>query len=123
MTTHDLPTGGTLEISVERIDGVVVLSVKGELDMVSTPYLTEAIDVVLAEASPSAVIVDLTDVPFLASIGMTVLVETHRRVSEFSDFAVVAAGPTTARPLTLMGLNETFSMYTDRDAALAAVRP
>lgn len=121
MTTRDFPSGGALEIAVRSVDAVVVLSVRGDLDLSTTPHLTEAIDVVLAQSRPSALIVDLTEVPFLASVGMTVLVETHGRVAEVAIFAVVAAGPATARPLTLVGLDKTFSIYTDLDAALAAI--
>lgn len=39
---------------------------------------------VVAEATPPALIIDLTEVPFLASVAMTALVEAHRRVDEAS---------------------------------------
>ena len=122
MTTHDLPSDSNFEIAVQKIDSVVVLSVHGELDMTTAPQLTEAVDSALSDESASGMIVDLTDTPFLASAGMTVLIETHRRVAPNGKFAVVASGPTTARPLTLMGLDETLSLRPSLDDALAAVR-
>lgn len=67
------------------------------------------------------VVVDLTEVSFLASVGMSALNEASRRVADVSQFAVVADGPATGRPLTMMGLGETFAIYTDLDAAVAAL--
>lgn len=109
-----------LDIAVERIGATTVLSVRGELDLLTAPHLSESIDAAVAEAMPSALIIDLTAVPFLASVAMAVLVEAHRRIETASRFAVVAEGPTTSRPLMLMGLHETFALYADLDAALAA---
>ena len=113
-----------LEITVGHLgDGLTVLSVHGELDLMTSPYLTESIDTVLTEAEPSALIIDLTDVPFLASVGMSILIETCSRMGTTAQFAVVADAPNTGRPLTLMGLNDTFAIYTDRSAAITALRP
>lgn len=75
----------------------------------------------LADGPPVGVVVDLTEVSFLASVGMSVLIEASRRVADVSRFAVIAEGPATGRPLTMMGLGETFAIYTDLDAAVAAL--
>ncbi|OLT35050.1 anti-anti-sigma factor [Rhodococcus sp. CUA-806] len=101
----------------------IVLSVRGEVDLVTAPQLTESIDAVLAEHAPTALVIDLTDVPFLASVGMTVLLDASRQVTGTTGFAVVADGPTTARPLTLLGLDQEMTLYTDLDAALSALSP
>ncbi|KZF02596.1 anti-anti-sigma factor [Rhodococcus sp. EPR-157] len=109
------------EVGVTRRGGLVVLNVRGEVDLVTAPQLTESIDTVLTELEPTALIVDLTNVPFLASMGMSVLAEANRRIGDAAVFAVVADGPSTARPLTMMGLDQQFVIYTDLDAAVAAV--
>lgn len=110
-----------LEVAVRQIENVTVLSVSGEVDLATAPQLNESIDAALSATDVSGLIVDLTDVTFFASVGMTVLVEASNRVGERARFAVVAQGPLTARPLTLMGLHETFSIFTDLDAALAGL--
>lgn len=112
---------GAFEVAVSRRDGLVVLAVTGEVDLVTAPQLTESIDTVLTELSPAALIVDLTNVPFLASMGMSVLSEASRRIGDAAQLVVVADGPSTARPLTLMGLDEKFVIYTDLDAAVAGL--
>lgn len=119
MSTNDAASA-PLDIAVERLGRVTVLSVRGELDLLTSPFLTESIEAVLTEAEPAALIVDLTEVPFLASVGMSVLIEASRRVGESVTFAVVADGPNTNRPLVLMELDQTFAIYTDKAAAIAA---
>lgn len=109
------------EVRVTHVESITVLSVHGDVDLASAPALTESIDAVLAESPPDGLIVDLTDVPFLASMGMTVLIEANRRVGDDTAFAVVADGPSTERPLKMMGLENSFTIYTDLDAAITAL--
>ncbi len=83
--------------------------------------LTAGLDRALSDDVPSAVIIDLTDVDFLSSTGMTALIDTHRRLGALVALAVVSNGPATTRPLTLVGMDEMLSLHADLDAALAAV--
>mgnify|MGYP005986885619 CR=1 FL=1 len=117
----DSAGSASLEIDVSRTDTATVLTVRGEIDLGTAPHLNESIDAVLAEAAPAALIVDLTDVVFFASVGMTVLLDAAARLGDAATFAVVADEATTARPMTLVGLDQTLSMFTDLEAALAAV--
>jgi anti-sigma B factor antagonist len=107
------------EITVTWHDGVVVVGVAGELDMVTAPRLTESIQDTLRN-EPSSVIVDLTDVEFLASAGMTVLIAAHDHSGESVQFAVVADGPATGRPMHLIGVDTLLTIYPTLDAALEA---
>lgn len=121
--TNDAAGSGPLGIAVERVGTATVLSVRGDLDLRTTPDLIVSIDAAVAEATPSALIIDLTKVAFLAAVSMTVLIDAHRRVQGVSKFAVVANGPTTSRPLILMGLNETFALHADLADALTSLTP
>jgi anti-sigma B factor antagonist len=98
----------------------VVLSVSGSLDMLTSPNLEIAVDSALSKG-PSALIVDLTDVDFLASHGMGVLVATHHRVGADVAYLVVADGPATARPLTLIGISEIIDIYPTLSQALVGL--
>jgi len=111
-------TGG-LAITVNVHDNIVVLGVSGTLDMVTAPQLAESIQHELRN-QPAAVIVDLTDLEFLASAGMTVLLTAHGRIGESAQFAVVADGPAVARPMHLVGVDKLMTMHTTLDAARAA---
>ena len=66
--------------SVERRDDVTLLAVGEVVDLATAPALEEAIDGLLAE-EPKALIVDLSAVTFLASVGLRLLVE-HSREGE-----------------------------------------
>lgn len=102
-----------------RVAGVTVISVRGDIDMLNAPRLVEAILDTLPE-QPTAVIVDLSDVDFLASAGMTALITTQKQVTAIARFLVVADGPGTSRPMKMMGLDSTLALHSTLDEALAA---
>lgn len=98
------------EVGTRRIDRAVVVTVSGEVDMLSAPRLAEAIHTALA-AQPAALIVDLSKVAFLASAGITVLVTAQAEVVPPTRFAVVANGAATSRPIKLMGIDSVLSLH------------
>lgn len=103
-------------------DWLVVLSVNGEVDILTAPQLGRAICEALAE-SATALVIDLTEVTFLASVGMSVLVATQEAADAMAvRFAVVADGVTTRRPIRLLGIDAVLALYPTRDDALRAVR-
>lgn len=108
----------TCVIGEEWSGRVAVLSVSGVVDMLTAPQLEEAIAASLSQA-PAALIVDLTEVEFLASAGMGVLVGAHDQLPEGVKFAVVAHGPVTSRPLKLVGIADIVDLFETRDEALA----
>ena len=107
--------------SVEHRDDITLLTVGEVVDLATAPVLEEAIDGLLSE-EPKALIVDLSGVTFLASVGLRLLVSTHEKVGESGQFAVVASGPITSRPIQLTKLDEVFAMYPTLDEALTRVR-
>jgi anti-anti-sigma factor len=108
------------EVGKHQVDQTVVLTVSGEVDMLSAPQLAEAINTALA-TGPAGLVVDLSRVDFLASAGMTVLVTAQAEVAPPTRFAVVANGPATSRPIKLMGLDNVLSLYSTLDSALTRV--
>jgi anti-sigma B factor antagonist len=98
-------------------DTTVVLCCSGVLDMVTAPLLERHITATLAK-KPTAMIIDLTDVEFLASAGMGVLIATNDQVSSSIAFSVVADGPVTSRPMRLIGLDQLVTMHPTLQAAL-----
>ena len=101
-----------------EVEGLAVVAVSGSVDMLTAPGLTEAIDSALAK-KPKGLIVDLSKVEFLGSAGISVLMKTRDNVGESIPFCVVADGPATHRPLTLLGINELMSVYRRLDDAVA----
>ncbi|MEN9401768.1 MAG: anti-sigma factor antagonist [Verrucomicrobiota bacterium] len=121
-TTHNLASAlnAACVISEEWMGPLVVVRAAGVLDMLTSPQLEVGIATALAK-NPSAIIVDLNHVDFLASAGMGVLVAAQDKAAPAVKFAVVASGPATSRPLKMVGLAELIGLYPTLDEALAAV--
>lgn len=105
-------------VDVEQHDGAVVLRVAGELDMLTTPKLQEAITRELA-AGPAVLVIDLTDVTFLASSAMAAIVSAHREAADRTAVRIVATSRETARPLEVAGLNAFLAIFPTLKDALA----
>lgn len=129
MTSQPIPAEGSSSaepavscVVEERRDGEIsVVAVSGTIDMLTAPQLEEAIRSA-TKSSPTAVVVDLTGVDFLASAGMGVLVASHNALQASVRFAVVADGPATSRPLKLVGIDDVVELFATLDEALAAMR-
>jgi anti-sigma B factor antagonist len=110
------------DIRESWIDRIVVLSVCDAVDVFSAPRFTKAICDALAKA-PAGVIVDLTEVNFLASIGMSVLVDAREQANAISArFGIVAEGAATSRPIKLLGVDAIVPLYATLDDALRNFR-
>jgi anti-sigma B factor antagonist len=104
--------------SESSIEGLAVVSISGSVDMLTAPGLADAIDTALAK-KPSGLIVDLSKVEFLGSAGISVLMKTRDTLGETTQFCVVADGPATHRPLTLLGINELMLLSRRLDDAVS----
>lgn len=102
-------------------DGIAVLKVGGDIDLATVSALQTAIDEAL-KLNPTGLVIDLTEVGFLASAGLQILVATHDNVRRSAQFAVVANSPATSRPIQLTGLDQIFELYPTLDEALTAVK-
>ena len=108
--TDNIATATGCVITEEWVGRTVVIAASGVLDMLTSPQLDAAITAAL-QKNPSALIVDLSDVDFLASAGMGVLVAARDKVDGTVKFGVVANGPATSRPLKLVGLADMIGLY------------
>jgi len=100
------------------VDGLAVVSVSGSVDMLTAPGLAECLDSAMAK-KPHGLIVDLSKVDFLGSAGISVLMKTRDTLGDSTPFCVVADGPTTHRPLTLLGINEMMCLCRTLDDAIS----
>jgi anti-anti-sigma factor len=115
--TADL-TGDSLTIATVGHGDISVLTVCGSIDLLTVPQLTKSVEDALA-AQPAGLIIDLTYTDFLSSVGMSALVQAQDAVGTARRFAVVADGPSTSRPIKLVGLDRALALYATMDAALA----
>src|SRR5262245_13981514 len=68
--------------------GVWVLDLHGELELGTTEKLSDAVDAIVPE-HPRGVAVDLADVPFMDSSGISALVAAKKRLQEAGSFLAV----------------------------------
>jgi stage II sporulation protein AA (anti-sigma F factor antagonist) len=91
-------------------DEACVISVSGELDLASSPALEEELDRVVASGA-KFVIVDLRDLEFMDSTGLSVLVKAHQRAEEQGKrFGLVNGSQQVQRLLTLTGVAERLTL-------------
>lgn len=110
--------GSGIVASVESHGDAVVLAVVGDVDVLTASQLTDAVVAVLKQG-PRTVVVDLTKVEFLASAGLSALVDSQREAGQEVRFRVVAAGSVALRPIEMTGLTEELAVFPSRDEALA----
>ena len=122
MPNAPLPPGDHFgaTVDVEQHGAAVVLHVTGELDLLTTPVLSQACETALRRRPP-VLVIDLTGVTFLASVGMSAIVAAHEAGGEETKVRVVGAGRDTMRPIRVTGLDNLLSVYPDLSAALADV--
>ena len=106
--------------SVAHREGVAVVSIGGEIDLSTAP----AFEAVIAEAleeDPPALVVELSEVIFMASVGLRILAATQEKVGKSIQLAVVADNTAASRPMQLTGLDKLISLYPTLDEALTAL--
>ena len=104
------PPDGGIDIVETWAGRVVVVAVAGDLDILTAPQLDDAIHSALRE-EPTALIVDLSRVEFLGSVGMNLLVAAHHEITPTACFCVVADGPSTSRPMQVIGIDNVVAIY------------
>ena len=104
---------------VRREDGVVVVSLAGELDLYNANEVREALLAVAGEG-PKRLVVDLADVRFIDSTALGVLIEARTRLENKQAFLLASPGLETRRALEISGLDRHFTVYGTVDEALAA---
>ena len=106
-----------LIVENRRVDDVVVVAVSGEVDALTAPALTAAIGAACAGASPAGMLVDLSQVSFLASAGLRVLIATHDEVTPNACFEVIACSAA-AHSITVLGLDSVLAVYRTLEDAM-----
>lgn len=95
----------------------VVLAVRGEIDTLTAPAFTAAIDELLT-ASGEVLVMDLTEVRFLASSGLAAMISAaHRAEDRGIRLRLVITSRAVRRPLEVTGTAALFDLHSDADSA------
>jgi anti-sigma B factor antagonist len=103
------------EVDVRDGDQAVVIGVRGELDLASSPALEHELEHGTAAGAP-LIIVDLRELEFMDSTGLSVLVRAHQRATEKGqEFAVVRGPQQVQRLLSLTGVADRLTLVDSPD--------
>lgn len=109
----------TLDSAPTSADSGPVLKVSGEVDIQTSPILDEHLKRAQAEGV-SSIVVDLGEVTFLDSTGLSVLIAGLKRCqSAGGNMRLVAPRPNVRRVLEVTGLLDAFRVETDREEGTA----
>lgn len=109
-----------LTVEVASRVGAVLVTVVGELDLMTAPRLRAALQSALRRAAGAPVVVDLTGVTLLGSSGLAALVDAARQAQDLDEplRLVVDHKRPVLHPLQITGLDHVLALYHSLDAAL-----
>ena len=113
-TLNEHPVAG-----VERRNGAIVIRLVGELDLYNAPEVRTAL-LELCSEQPERLVVDLSEVNFVDSTALGVLIEARMKLENRQAFLLAAPGLETHRALAISGLDQHLAVHDSVDAALAA---
>ena len=107
------------DVSEEAADGYRVVAVAGEVDVATAPRLRDRLDAAI-DRGPPLLVVDLSSVTFIDSMGLGVLIGAAKRVEEAGvTLRVVIAEPRILKLFEITGLLEIFTIVSSREQAIA----
>jgi anti-anti-sigma factor len=96
------------QVATSLDGGRAVIAVKGEIDMATVDGLSDALAAATRDGADE-VWIDLTDVDFLDSTGLSALVSGHRALD--GRLAVICPDGAARRALDVSGLDEVIRVY------------
>jgi len=106
-----------LVLSTRQVDDLGIVSVSGEVDLETASQLGDHALDALRDVSPH-VLLDLTDVTFMDSTGLKVLLSIQRRADlAGGSFAIAGASRSVRKILSVTGLDQTFTIHETVDEA------
>ena len=106
-------------LSVERVGEACVVKLGGELDLYNAPQIRDTLSEACAD-SPGRVVVDLSEVEFIDSTALGVLIEARTKLANRRAFLLAAPAVETRRALEISGLDRHFGLHDSVDDALGA---
>lgn len=108
-------------VEAESNGSLHTVSVAGELDQSTAPELRTALADAIGDQT-RGLLVDLSDCNFIDSTGLSLLVETKRRLAEDQRrFGVCCADADVRRLLELTGIDQAVNLFDTRAEAVAAL--
>jgi anti-sigma B factor antagonist len=108
-----------LRYRVSEGEDVTVVHVTGEVDLATSDAFADAVAQALA-GSASLVVIDLQEVTFMGSIGLSVLLKANESAARARRGMRIAVGAAVAcRTIEISGLDQVLSVFRTVDDAVA----
>jgi anti-sigma B factor antagonist len=103
-----------------RVDGYELLTVVGELDIATAPRMLAALNEAIADMT-APLVVDLTEVGFMDSTGLALLMNARARVVRLGHgFAIVCPTGPIARVFEIADMVQSLRVCPDQESARVA---
>jgi anti-anti-sigma factor len=108
-----------MDVEVDRAPARAVVTVRGEVDLASAPSLKATLDPLVEPGT--GLVVDMSDVTFCDSSGLSVLVQCRELASDSGadPLRLVITRPSITRVFDVTGLDQVFEIYASLDDAVA----
>lgn len=108
-----------LKIEKLEVNSALVIVIKGEIDLYSSPVVRKQILETIDNKIP-VILVDMNQVTYMDSSGVATLVEGYKQCNQYNGrFLLSGVQPEVRQVFELTRLDSVFPMYKDRQSALA----
>ena len=107
------------EVRRESAGGVHRLVPTGELDIATTPILTQAFEDVFREGDTAMIVLDLSELSFMDSTGIALLLRMNDACKEADRLRIVNGTPTVVKVLDITGVRPRLPIISSNDDPLA----
>ena len=97
-----------------------IISLEGEIDLHESPNVRESLKPLIEKKAPR-IYVDMTEVTYIDSSGLAVLIDAMLRIANYGGkFGLIAIRPAVRTVLEIARLDQVFRVYADRATAGSA---
>jgi anti-sigma B factor antagonist len=107
-------------LGIENVNGARVVRLAGELDLYNADVVRDSLLEATDDGQPDRVVVDLSEVDFIDSTTLGVLIEARTKLANRRSFLLAAPGLETRRALQISGLDRHFAVHDTVEEALDA---
>jgi len=109
-----------MEMQDRQVNGVTVLSLKGSIDAMTAPKITEYIHDLVAKGNIKLV-ADFSGVDYTSSAGLRVLLGAIKETrAQSGDMRLTGVQPDVLKVLNLSGFTNILKLFDDLDSAVAS---
>lgn len=109
---------GTMEISENKRDGILIVTIKGRLDAISSPTAEKRVFELINDGA-NKVVLDLAGVEYLSSAGMRMLLSTTKKLKGLSGKMVLSSvTPNVMDVLKISGFDHVLEIAKSESEAL-----